>query len=78
MGWEYHHVTFDFSSGRFFTRGGLFESEEFNRELNRLGWDGWELVSVFDTTRVEGSTRFVVAVFKRALTEERRQELLSV
>ena len=49
MGWEYHNVSFDFSAGTLMTKGGLFNAEEFNNELNRLGWDGWEQVSVFDT-----------------------------
>jgi len=74
MGWEYHTVLFDFS-GDAFSTGGLFNSENFTFALNRLGWEGWELVSVSDTNRVKGSTKFVVAVFKRALTVERRAEI---
>ena len=77
MGWEYHNVSFDFSAGTLMTKGGLFNAEEFNNELNRLGWDGWELVSVFDTNRFDGGTRYVVAVLKRPLTDARREELLS-
>lgn len=76
MGWEYQTIQFDFTGEAFFTQGGLFNSQSFNRELNRLGWDGWELVSTFDTNRREGGTRFVVAVFKRALTPERKAEML--
>ncbi|MEQ9408186.1 MAG: DUF4177 domain-containing protein [Fuerstiella sp.] len=75
MGWEYQTVSFDFSSEAFLSQGGLFNSRKFNRELNRLGWDGWELVNVFDTNRVKGSTKFVVAVLKRPLTDERRMAL---
>ena len=77
MGWEYHNVSFNFDASAFISQGGLFNSEQFNLELNRLGWDGWELVSVFDTNDIQGSSRYVVAVFKRPLTPERRNQLLS-
>jgi Domain of unknown function (DUF4177) len=76
VGWEYQNVSFNFDAAAFISQGGLFDSEQFNFELNRLGWDGWELVSVFDTNQVQGGTRYVVAVFKRPLTAERRQQLL--
>jgi hypothetical protein len=72
VGWEYQTVEFDFDSAAFISQGGLFNSQQFNHELNRLGWDGWELVNVFDTNQVRGGTRFVIAVFKRPLTAERR------
>jgi hypothetical protein len=72
MGWEYHTSTFDFDSEAFISQGGLFDSARFTLELNRLGWDGWELVSVSDTNQVQGDTRYIVAVFKRPLTEQRR------
>lgn len=75
MGWEYHTEVFDFSSEAFISQGGLFNSDKFNFEMNRLGWDNWELVSVFDTNRVQGGTRYVIAVMKRPLTEERRREI---
>ena len=75
VGWEYTNVSFDFDASVFLTKGGLFDSQQFTHELNRLGWEGWELVSVFDTNQSQGSTRYVVAVFKRPLTEERRAEL---
>lgn len=75
MGWEYHNVSFNFGAEAFISQGGLFNSERFSRELNRLGWDGWELVSVFDTNTVNGGTRYVIAVIKRQLTETRRAEL---
>ena len=75
MGWEYQNISFNFDAATFMSQGGLFNSELFNRELNRMGWDGWELVSVFDTNSVNGGTRYVVAVFKRPLTDARRAEL---
>ena len=61
MKWEYQTITFP--SGGFL--GGKLESDEFDAELNRLGRQGWELVSVMDTNQSSGATRFVVAVFKR-------------
>ena len=76
MGWEYHTVAFDFTGEAFISQGGLFNSQKFNYELNRLGWEGWEVVSVFDTNRTQGGTRYVVAVLKRPLTTERRAALL--
>lgn len=75
MGWEYRTVQFDFDAGTFFNQGGLFDSSLLTTELNRLGWEGWELVSVFDTNNVQGKTRFVVGVLKRPLTSERRIEI---
>lgn len=75
MGWEYQTLQFDFDAEVFITQGGLFNSQKFNHELNRLGWDGWELVSIFDTNQIKGGTKFVVAVLKRVLTAERRAAL---
>ncbi len=72
MGWEYETLSFNFDAEVFISQGGLFNSQKFNYELNRLGWDGWELVSVFDTNQIRGGTRYVVAVLKRPLTAERR------
>ena len=42
MGWEYKTLQLDFQTGKFFSHGGLFNSDTFTTELNRLGWDGWE------------------------------------
>jgi hypothetical protein len=75
MGWEYRTVVFDFDAEALLSAGGLFNEQKFHHELNRLGWDGWELVSVFDTNRVQGGTRYVVGVFKRPLTADRRRAL---
>lgn len=77
MGWEYHTLQFDFTGEAFISQGGLFNSKKFNLDLNRMGWEGWELVNTFDTNRIKGSTRYVVAVFKRPLNAERREELLN-
>ncbi|TAJ16339.1 MAG: DUF4177 domain-containing protein [Planctomycetota bacterium] len=59
--WEYKSV---FLNATGFL-GGKLDQAGFDRELAALGRDGWELVTVFDTNWYEGSTRHVVAVFKR-------------
>ncbi len=64
MKWEYATVTFE-AKGWFL--GGKLDGEQFNNRLNKLGQEGWELVSVFDTNMHEGVTRYVVAVFKRPI-----------
>jgi hypothetical protein len=48
--------------------GGKVDQTKFEAELNRMGQDGWELVSAFDTNQSYGATRFVVAVFKREVS----------
>lgn len=45
--------------------GGKLDKQEFDGALARLGTEGWELVSCFDTNQGHGATRFVIAVFKR-------------
>lgn len=45
--------------------GGILETEEFTNNLNRLGDQGWELVSCFTTNAGNGYSREAVAVFKR-------------
>ena len=76
-GWEYQTRVFDFHSDAFLgkVRDGTFDAEAFDLEANRLGWEGWELVSVMDTNYITGNTKFIAATFKRPLTPERRQEL---
>ncbi|MCY3001978.1 MAG: DUF4177 domain-containing protein [Planctomycetota bacterium] len=45
--------------------GGKLDLAAFDALLNSLGRDGWELVNAFDTSQGHGSTRDVIAVFKR-------------
>lgn len=63
MRWEYKAV----SLGTTGFIGGELDEEAFNVLLNRYGGEGWELVSTFDTNKAGGTTRDVVAVFKRPL-----------
>lgn len=59
--WEYK--TLKIKTGGFL--GGKVDEHEFEEELNRLGLDGWELVSCFDTSLSQGQSRDVIAVCKR-------------
>ena len=64
MKWEYLTIKFETSG---WLLGGILDAQKFNDHLNRLGQQGWELVSVFDTNMGYGQTRDVVAVLKRRL-----------
>lgn len=59
--WEYKTLEFD-SKGFV---GGVLDITRFDESLNAAGRDGWELVSVFTTNQAYGSSRKVIAVFKR-------------
>lgn len=45
--------------------GGKFDTQELDSQLNRLGEEGWELVSCFATNKGYGESRYVIAVLKR-------------
>ena len=45
--------------------GGKVDLGQMDIEFNRLGRDGWELVSIFDTNAGNGTTRWIIATFKR-------------
>jgi Domain of unknown function (DUF4177) len=58
--WEYKTV-------RLTTKGllgGVLDTEDFDQKLNELGSNGWEMISTY-TNVIYGSSRDVVAVFKR-------------
>jgi len=59
--WEYK--TLKVQTTGFF--GGKLDTDEFERAMNYLGSEGWELTSCFDTSQSQGSSRDVIAVFKR-------------
>jgi hypothetical protein len=59
--WEYR--TLKYKAGGFL--GGKIDTDEFEQALNEQGSEGWEVISCFDTTKSEGSTREVIVVFKR-------------
>lgn len=59
--WEYKTIKFELKG---FT-GGILKTEGFDYELNKLGEQGWELVSCFSNNAAYGQSRDAVAVFKR-------------
>lgn len=64
MRWEYY--TFMLEAEGWFI-GGRLDPDRLRDELNRLGADGWELVSIFDTNAHEGVTREIHVVLKRPM-----------
>lgn len=63
MQWEYRVFVLPTETA-FFT-GARFDEAELEQEANRLGRQGWELVTAFDTNRAQGGTRDIVLLFKR-------------
>ncbi len=61
MKWEYKTIKLRATG----LLGGKVDEVEFDRTMNALGQEGWELTAAFDTNEAYGSTRDVVAVFKR-------------
>lgn len=59
--WEYKTI----KSGLKGFGGGILEIEDFDYELNKLGEQGWELVSCFTSNAAQGYSRDAIAVFKR-------------
>ncbi len=62
MKWEY--MTIALPAHGFL--GGKIDPDELTARLDEAGAAGWELVNVFATAQGYGTTRDVVAVFKRA------------
>ncbi|WP_322905859.1 DUF4177 domain-containing protein [Paenibacillus campi] len=60
--WEYKTVKL--ATGGFL--GGKVDEHELESVLNNLGFEGWELVSSFDTAMTQGSSRDIILVFKRS------------
>lgn len=59
--WEYR--TIKYKTGGFL--GGKVKEDEFEQILNEAGYEGWELVSCFDTNEANGQSKDIIAVFKR-------------
>lgn len=62
-GWEYH--TFSFSPKLSFLRGGKLDEERLQKELERRGEKGWELVEIFASATGQDRTNEVAVVFRR-------------
>jgi hypothetical protein len=61
MIWEYKTVKL----GATGFLGGKVDESKLDAVMNDLGRNGWELAAAFDTNQANGSTRDVVAIFKR-------------
>ena len=59
----YEYTTFSYEPKGFF--GGIVEEQAFRDRLNALGAQGWEMVSCVSVQQGYGSTRNLVAIFKR-------------
>ncbi len=46
-------------------KGGYFNIDEFNHQLNKLGAENWELVTSFDTNEQNGKSRDIIAILKK-------------
>ena len=45
--------------------GGSVEMNQLENQLNRMGNDGWEMVSCTTTNQSYGSSKSIVCIFKR-------------
>lgn len=61
--WEYKVLKQKTDSS--FLSGTEFDADALQAALNRLGSDGWEVVSVFDIEKVKGGSKYVNVVLKR-------------
>ena len=64
MQWEYFVHTISLVGG-FFSPSGDVNPMEMTNVLNHYGYQGWELVSAFDTNAHQGGSRLAVLLFKR-------------
>ena len=48
--------------------GGKIDERQLDSFMNELGYEGWELVAIFDTNQSGGQTRDVFMTFKRSLS----------
>ncbi len=46
---------------------GKVDTSELELYLNKLGFEGWELVSSFETNTYQGGTNEIVIIFKREI-----------
>ncbi|MEI6235624.1 MAG: DUF4177 domain-containing protein [Planctomycetota bacterium] len=61
--WEYKTLKIQTDVG--FFSGTDFDSVKMTELLNARGEEGWELVSVIDIEKVNGGSKFIVAIMKR-------------
>ena len=65
--WEYKILKPEVEGPFIWWGGGNVDAEGMADELNRLGSEGWELTSTFDTQNTTGRTTSVVLLFKREI-----------
>lgn len=69
MSFEYKTLKFETSVGIF--SGTDFDTDSYEKALNDLGRDGWQLVSTFDINKLKGGSRFIIATFMRSTNTSR-------
>lgn len=47
--------------------GGKVDKDTFEHDLNKLGAQGWELVSTVPSAESHGTTRWIISIFKRKI-----------
>ncbi len=62
---HFEYYTYCYETGGWM--GGKVDVNELQTELNRLGADGWELVTSTTTNQGQGYTRTIIMIFKRKL-----------
>lgn len=60
---KFEYCTYIYDTKGFW--GGSVDASQFQNELNRLGNEGWELVSSNSTNQSYGSSKSIVCIFKR-------------
>ncbi len=68
MKWEYQTVKFNIAGG-WNLSGVDFDVDVVQEFTNRLGSEGWELVSAFPVNSGHGHSKEIVFIFKRPLNE---------
>ena len=63
MRWEYKTLTLD--TKRSWGNKTLFDASGFSAQLQKLGDEEWELVSVSDINAYDGESQTILAIFKR-------------
>ena len=47
--------------------GGKVNLSEFDKTINEMGNDGWEMVTTTASNEAYGSTRYIICIFKREI-----------
>jgi hypothetical protein len=67
MKWEYQIYSHKQPSGFLFRGAGDLPAEEMLGALNKLGQEGWEVVSAFPVAMAQGATNMLGILLKRPL-----------